>query len=182
MCKHEPNVVVKVQYRIQLWIDSAIDYDVICKIFLFLQKKWFLSSRHIVFNIYFLGEHQSLDIFYLGGGVLGGVESSKVLGGWTMESPKWFWASLLNLSFFLPFFIGLWLLGNIKIWYCDGNMCVIWASFWYFFIGEYTCERKKNGISWWLLHKIWYCDGNMDTFFLNNKLFSTIIHFICVVL
>jgi len=31
-----------------------------------------------------------------------------------MEPPTGFWASVWNLVCFLPYFIGLWLLGNIK--------------------------------------------------------------------
>ncbi|XP_004489561.1 uncharacterized membrane protein At3g27390-like isoform X2 [Cicer arietinum] len=65
-----------------------------------------------------------------------------------MEPPKEFWASLWSFICFLPYFIGLWLLGNIKGIILCPLICLIMT------IGNSTII-----ISLWSMHTIWtyYC-------------------------
>ncbi|RDY05333.1 putative membrane protein, partial [Mucuna pruriens] len=76
------------------------------------------------------------------------VPSSVDLGGGAMEPPTGFLASVWNFICFLPFFIGLWLLGNIKGVICCPLICLIM-----------TIGNSAIIYGLWPVHCIWtyYC-------------------------
>lgn len=83
---------------------------------------------------------------------------SRIWGGCVMEPPVEFWASLWSFICFLPYFIALWLLGNIKgecQWTIYGSILlllfgILFNMFWLW----NTSWTQEEGISWWLLYKM----------------------------